>query len=140
MISQCYNGALVLRLDEGEEAVSSLVGALQRHGIAAGFIPSFIGALRGCRLILRKGHEEKIESHVEVVGNGNASLYGGKPFVHLHISAGNEKGVWVGHLVEGTVDIFCEAVVVPIGGKLTREYGKALAESGVTVPYVLNLG
>jgi hypothetical protein len=140
MISQCYNEALALRLDEGEEAISSLVCALQQHGITAGIIPSFIGALRGCRLILRKGHEEKVESHVEVVGNGNVSLYEGKPFVHLHVSAGNDQGVWVGHLVEGTVDIFCEAMIVPLSGRLTRKYGKALAESGVTVPYVLELG
>mgnify|MGYP001417912880 CR=1 FL=1 len=140
MISQCYNEALAVRLDEGEEAVSTLVSALQRHNITAGVIPTFIGALRDCRLILRKGHEEKVESHVEVVGNGNVSLYEGKPFVHLHVSAGNDKGVWVGHLVEGTVDIFCEAMVIPISGTLTRKYGKALAESGVTVPYVLDFG
>jgi predicted DNA-binding protein with PD1-like motif len=140
MISQCYNGALVVRLDEGEEAVSSLASALQRHGITAGIIPTFIGALRDCRLILRKGHEERVESHVEVVGNGNVSLYEGKPFVHLHVSAGNEKGAWVGHLVEGTVDIFCEVIVIPISGKLVRKYGKVLAESGVTVPYILDFG
>jgi predicted DNA-binding protein with PD1-like motif len=140
MISQRYNEALAVRLDEGEEAISSLVIALQRHNITAGVIPTFIGALRGCRLILRKGHEERLESHVEVVGNGNVSLYEGMPFVHLHVSAGNDKGVWVGHLVEGTVDIFCEAMVIPISGTLKRKYGKALAESGVTVPYVLEFG
>lgn len=140
MDSQRYNGALVVRLDEGEEAVSSLAVVLQRQNVTAGIVASFIGALRGCRLILKKGHEEKVESHVEVVGNGNVSLYEGKPFVHLHVSAGNDEGTWVGHLVEGTVDIFCEAMIIPVGGALARKYGKALAESGVTVPYVLELG
>jgi predicted DNA-binding protein with PD1-like motif len=129
-----------VRLDEGEEAVSSLVGVLRKHGITAGIIPSFIGALGDCRLILRKGHEEKIGSHVEVVGNGNVSLYEGKPFVHIHVSAGNDRGAWVGHLVEGTVDIFCEAMIIPLSGAMTRKYGKALSESGVTVPYILELG
>ncbi len=130
----------MVRLDEGEEAVSSLAGALQQHSIHAGFVPTFIGAMRDCRLILRKGHEEVLESHVEVVGNGNVSFYEGKPLVHLHVSAGNDRGVWVGHLVRGTVDIFCEAVVVPVHGTMVRSYGKALAESGVTVPYILDFG
>lgn len=139
MITRRYGGVLVVRLDEGEEAVSSLGRALARHRITAGMIPTFIGTLKGCRLILRKGHEEKVESHVEVVGNGNVSLYEGKPFVHLHVSAGNERGTWVGHLTEGTVDIFCETMILPVNGKMVRKYGRALAESGVTVPYILDL-
>lgn len=129
----------MVRLDEGEEAVSTLGKALARHRVTAGVVPSFIGALRDCRLILRKGCEKRVAPHAEVVGNGNVSLYEGKPFVHIHVSAGNDRGVWVGHLVEGTVDIFCEAMILPFGGGLVRKYGQALAESGVTVPYILEL-
>lgn len=140
MITRRYREVLAIRLDEGDEVVSSLGRALARHRITAGIITTFIGALRDCRLILRKGHEERVESHVEVVGNGNISLYEGKPFVHLHVSAGNERGVWVGHLMAGTVDIFCEAMVLPVNGKLVRKYDRSLAESGVTVPYILDLG
>lgn len=139
MIIRRYEEVLAVRLDEGDEVVSSLGRALGQHRMTAGIIPTFIGALRGCRLILQKGHEVRVESHVEVVGNGNVSLYKGKPFVHLHVSAGNERGVWVGHLTEGTVDIFCETMVLPVNGKLIRKYGRALANSGVTVPYILDL-
>lgn len=139
MITRRYGKVLVVRLDEGEEAISSLVGALSRHRIASGAILTFLGAFRECRLILRKGHEERIESHVEVVGNGNVSVYDGKPFVHIHVSAGNESGTWVGHLLEGTVDIFCEVMILPLRGEMARRYGKALAEGGVTVPYILDL-
>jgi predicted DNA-binding protein with PD1-like motif len=140
MISHRYGKTLAVRLDEGEEVISSMSSALTRHKINTGVILTFIGALRGCRLILRKGYEKRVESHVEVVGNGNVSIYERKPFVHLHVSAGNDKGVWVGHLTEGTVDIFCEAMILPFTGKMVRKYDKALAESGVTVPYTLDLG
>ncbi len=131
---------MVIRLDAGEDVISALNSAMLKHRVRAGAIPTFIGALKNCRLILRKGYEERIETHVEAVGNGNVSLYEGKPFVHLHVSAGNDKGFWVGHLVEGTVDIFCEVMVLPIAGKLVRKYDIALAKSGVTVPYALDLG
>lgn len=138
MIIHRYGEVLAIRLDEGEEAISAICGALASQGIVSGIIPTFIGALKGCRLIQRKGYEVRIESHVEVVGNGNVSLYEGKPFIHLHVSAGNDEGTWVGHLVEGYVDIFCEAMIIRIGGRLSRKYGKDLAKSGVTVPYVLD--
>jgi len=139
MIARSYGELLAVRLDEGDEVISSLTEALLSHKVTTGVIPTFIGALGDCRIILRKGHEERIRSHVEVVGNGNVSLYRGRPFIHLHIAAGNEGGMWVGHLNEGTVDIFCEAMILPLVGQMRRIYGRALARSGVTVPFILDL-
>jgi hypothetical protein len=133
-----FQNIIIIRLDEGEEVISTLKEAVTSEGVQSGVICSFVGALRDSRLILRKGLERSVQNHVEAVGNGNVSQYQGQPFIHLHLSIGNDQGTWVGHLNEGYVDIFCEAAVIQVEPKLTRNYDKALAEDGVTVPYVLD--
>lgn len=132
------SGILMMRLDENEEVISSIKEAAASEGIGSGIIISFIGALKSCRLILRKGMERSLETHLEAVGNGNVSLYQGKPFIHLHVSAGSDEGVWVGHLTGGVVDIFCEVAILPLDLKMVRSYSQSLADSGVTVPYRLD--
>jgi len=129
---------LVIRLDEEEEVISSITEAVASEGVESGIIASFVGALKGCRLILRKGLEKSISTHMEVVGNGNISLYKGAPLVHLHVAAGSDTGFWVGHLTEGIVDVFCEIAIIPVDLKMIRKYGQSLADSGVTVPYILD--
>jgi len=130
---------IVVRLDEGDEVISSLAEATKSEGLKSGVIVSFIGALKGTRLILRKGLEKEISSHTEAVGNGNISWFNNAPFVHLHVSVGSDLGVWVGHMLEGTTDVFCEAVISPIEVRLTRSYSKELADTGVTVPFRLDM-
>ncbi|MEM4157608.1 MAG: DNA-binding protein [Candidatus Methanomethylicaceae archaeon] len=131
---------LVVLLEEGDEVISSLEEACSLEGVKYGTILSCVGALKSSRLIIRKGLEKTIFQHLEVVGNGNVSLYNGKPFVHLHLAAGGESGSWVGHLLEGIVDVFCEVIIVENEVCMVREYDKALLEKGVTVPYKLRLG
>jgi hypothetical protein len=134
------SGILVVVLDENDEVISSIGEMVASEGVESGIILSFVGALKSCHLILRKGVERSIETHLEAVGNGNISLYQGRPFVHLHISAGNDQGAWVGHLTEGIVDVFCEVAVLPLGLNMVRSYSQSLADSGVTVPYRLDFG
>lgn len=129
---------LVIRLDEDEEVISSIAKAVASEGISSGVISSFVGALKECRLILRKGLEKSISTHMEVIGNGNISRYKGAPLVHLHVAAGSDKGIWIGHLTEGIVDVFCEIAITPTDLKMIRRYDQSLADSGVTVPYILD--
>lgn len=130
---------LVVRLDPDEEVVSSLSQVVNDEKIRSAVIVSFVGALKGGRLILRKGLERDVTNHVEAVGNGNISYYNGEPFVHIHASVGNDDGAWVGHLLRGITDIFCEIVLAPTPAPLVRKYSKKLEESGVTVPYELDM-
>jgi len=130
---------LIVRLDQGDEVIPSLTDAVKAEGIRSAAVISFVGALKGCRLILRKGLEKDIDTHVEAVGNGNISYFRGSPMVHLHVSVGSDAGTWVGHLLRGVTDVFCEVVIVALPAELVRSYSKALAVSGVTVPYVLDL-
>jgi predicted DNA-binding protein with PD1-like motif len=134
------SNVLAIRLDEGEEVISSIKEAALSHDVNAGVIASFAGALKGCHLILGKGLDRSIQAHVEVSGNGNISMYEGNPHVHLHVAAGNYSGSWAGHLTDGIVDVFCEAFIIPVDLEMTRRYDKSLASSGVAVPYILEFG
>jgi len=130
---------LIIRLDEGDEVISSLSEAVKSEGIRSAVVLSFVGALKGCRLILRKGLEKDIDAHVEAVGNGNVSYFRGEPLIHIHASVGSDAGAWVGHLLKGVTDIFCEVVLATLPAELVRSYSKELADGGVTVPYVLDM-
>ncbi|MGQ9759728.1 MAG: PPC domain-containing DNA-binding protein [Candidatus Methanomethylicaceae archaeon] len=131
---------LVIRLDENEEVISSIIKACLSERVLSGTIVSCIGALKKCRLILRKGLEKTISDHLEIVGNGNVSQYMGAPFVHLHLAAGGESGSWVGHLIEGVVDVYCEIFILKSWISMVRVYDKSLEGRGVTVPYTLEFG
>ncbi|MGC8936026.1 MAG: PPC domain-containing DNA-binding protein [Candidatus Methanomethylicaceae archaeon] len=132
---------LAVLLEEDEEVISSIAKACLSRGIFCGTIVSCVGALKSARLVLKKGLEKTINQHLEIVGNGNISLYEGRPFIHLHISAGGgESGTWVGHLIEGVVDVFCEFVILKSKIPMSRGFDKTLLDKGVTVPYKLKLG
>lgn len=135
------SGDLVfVRLDEGEEVISSLKQVAVDKGLDAAVILSFVGALRHSRVILRKGVEKDLDHHVEAVGNGNITLLDSEPFVHLHLAIGSDAGAWVGHLVNGIVDVFCEVALLRVDCPIKRRYCKELAEAGITVPFRLELG
>jgi predicted DNA-binding protein with PD1-like motif len=129
---------LIARLDEDDEVISSIKDIMKRERLASGIVVSLVGAFKSCRLILKKGFEQSVKIHMEAVGNGNLSYFHGEPFVHIHVSAGSDQGVLVGHLLEGVVDVFCEIAIIPIEMKLDRKYEISLAKSGVTVPYILD--
>lgn len=131
---------MVIRLDQGEEAISSLKTIARNEKFGSAVILSFVGALNYSKVIVRKGVEKEICLHTEVVGNGNISFYNGEPFIHLHVSLGNDDGSWVGHLLKGIVDIFCEVVLQIMPFEIRRGYDVDLAEKGVTVPFRLELG
>jgi predicted DNA-binding protein with PD1-like motif len=138
MKAKSTGNVLIVRLDENDEVISSIKDIMKSEGMASGIVVSFVGALKSCRLILKKGLEKSVKTHMEVVGNGNLSYYNGEPFVHIHVSAGNNRGLLVGHLLKGVVDVFCEIAIIPIEMKLARKYEASLAESGVSVPYALD--
>lgn len=131
---------MVIRLDEGEEVISSLRAIAKDERIHSAVILSFVGALKYSKLIVRKGVEKEISLHVEVVGNGNITILDREPSIHLHVALGNDNGSWVGHLLEGIVDIFCEVALLPMPFEVRRGYDSNLAEKGVTVPFRLELG
>jgi len=121
-----------VKFGPGEEVVSGLEQACDRHGITSGVVWG-IGALKEAELITAAStgrlnpKTERIEGPIEVAcAHGNVSLKEGKPFVHLHAAlsllADNEKKERPGakktlatHIVRGVVSLTGEFFILEAG-------------------------
>lgn len=129
---------IVMRLEEDEKIVESLEEVCSKEKVTAGVILSAVGAVKRGTLVYRKGCQGDFEDHLEIIGSGNVSTVEGKVKIHLHISGGNEKGVKAGHLVEGTVTVFCEIAIQRLKGfEMKRNKDESLVKQNILSPYVL---
>lgn len=120
------SGRYVLRLDPGEEVVSSLTAFAQERGVTAGWV-SAIGSLDHAVLgfldpkegtYFKRTFDERME-----VGslNGNLGMEGDRPFAHIHaVLSPRELLAYAGHLHEGRVGVVVEAIVTAMHGRLVR--------------------
>ena len=116
----------VLRLERGEEIVSSLREFAIERGIRAGAL-SGIGAAGPCELgyfIPGTGEYVRREFTGEYeIGSltGNWSELDGEPFPHCHVVLGGDDFVaYTGHLFRGVVTVTCEIHVVTDPGVIRR--------------------
>ncbi len=131
-------GFIVIRFDEDEEIVETLVKICLNENLRQGVVTSLVGALKECELIFREGCQKVFREHLEILGTGNISMLGKQPKIHLHIVGGNESTTVTGHLVRGTTTIFCEAAVLILEGFLMeRTRDDELASKEVLFPYRL---
>jgi uncharacterized protein len=101
----------VIRMDRGEEIISTLTGLLQEQEIRSGSIAG-IGALEETVLgyynvrtgeYQRKSFPEEMEL---VVFAGNISLVEGVPFVHAHaVISGDDFRALSGHFFSGVIAV-----------------------------------
>jgi len=115
-----------LKIDAGEEIVSSLAAFAAAQGVRAGLICG-LGAVgeaelgffvRATREYVRRTFrgEHEIGSLV-----GNFSELDGEPFPHCHVViAGDDFVAHTGHLFRGVVTVTCELQVVTDPGVLRR--------------------
>ena len=115
-----------LRLDPGEEIVSSLASFAAREGVRAGMI-SALGAVGETELgffIRETGtYVRRTFPGEHEIGSltGNFSELEGQPFPHCHVViAGPDLVAHTGHLFRGTVTVTCEVQVVTDPGILRR--------------------
>ena len=116
----------VLRLDPGEEIVSSIQTFAEQEGIRAGMI-SGLGAVGETELgFFLRGTREYVVRRFEgehEIGSltGNVSELDGRPFPHCHIViAGEDFVAHTGHLFRGIVTVTCEVTLVTDPGVLKR--------------------
>lgn len=116
----------VIRLDPGEEIVSSLQKFCKRERIKLGSITG-VGAVNRATIGLfnpksKKYHAQELNGNFELAPlSGNISSMRGEPYLHLHANLGDEKHhSFSGHLSEAIVSATCEIIVDTIEGELER--------------------
>ena len=111
------------RLAYGDDLLNSLTAFVQEKGIRTGRV-QMIGAVQKAVVGY---YDEKTGKYInfefqkpmEVLNlTGNVSVKDGQPFIHAHVTLGDEKGQsFGGHLMEGTVVFAAEFVVEEFEGE-----------------------
>lgn len=105
------------RLPQGADLLEALTEVCTRENITAGEVRA-IGALTKAALGFynqktREYQYLSLDRPLEIVSLiGDVSLKDGSPFVHAHVSLGDEQGrLWGGHLAAGSEIFACEAML-----------------------------
>lgn len=131
-----FDQHIVARLDIGEEIVSSVMEIAKKENIKLASV-SAIGAVDDVTIGVFKPSEKKYYSNnfkddFELLAlQGNITTMNQEPYVHLHITIGNEKGEALGgHLNEAYISATCELFISIIDGEVDR---KVDATTGLNV-------
>lgn len=118
---------IIIRLDQGDEIVSSLIEVCREEGVKSALV-SGIGAVRmaGISHFDSKAMQYRsrtFEGMYEVLSlKGNISTLDGGPFPHLHIViAGPDMLAFGGHLNKAEVDPACEIALLLLEDCIRRE-------------------
>jgi predicted DNA-binding protein with PD1-like motif len=118
---------ITLRLDEGDEAVQSILLLCKKEGIRSASL-SGIGAVKKAVLAHfdtkeMKYHSELYEGMYEVVSlTGNVTMLGGEPALHAHmVIADTSYKCYGGHLNNAVVNPTLEIVITPLDVEIKRE-------------------
>lgn len=128
MIYQHMENIFIVRLDAGEEILSSLTELCSQEKITAGTI-SGIGAANYADIGLyevakRKYHGNILEEEMEIASlNGNISRKEGKVYLHLHAAFANKQGqIFGGHLRSARISATAEIYIHTVPAKIERVF------------------
>ena len=132
MKTKKYGQLYFIRIDKGEEIVASLKQACRDHNIGFGVI-SGIGAAGHLKVGLfdpaaKKYHEREFTGNFEITAlAGNITTMDGEPYLHLHITIGDERQrAFGGHLGAAVVSATCEVVITAIDGEAKRRFDEEI--------------
>ena len=121
-----FGDAWVLRLDRGEEIVSSLEAFCRTEDVRLGSVEG-LGASDHVVIGLydvaeRVYHKSTFEEPMEITSLlGNISQKDGDVYLHLHITLGRADSTVIGgHLNECRISATCELFVRPLPGTVER--------------------
>ncbi len=127
MKARKVNGGHFLRIDKGEEIISTIVDYAEKENMASGVI-SGLGALTEVTLGYFDRQERKYLKRTfndvfELLSlNGNLSYVGQKPMVHAHcVLGGPDYRVIGGHLFSGIVAVTGEIYIQIFTEKFNRQ-------------------
>ena len=132
MIYNTFGNKIILRLDPGEEICESILEVAEKEHISLAEITG-IGAVNDLTIgafdvACKEYHANHFTGYYEVVSLiGTLTTKEGKPYLHVHMSAGDINGAMVGgHLNKAVISATAEIVITLISGEVTREYNDAV--------------
>lgn len=122
MIIEGHLGQLMVIVDKGMKLVETLTEVARTRQIKGGRI-SGVGALEQVQLGYYELHDKTYirktfdQGDYELISlNGNITLKGGEPYVHVHTTIGDRNfQVFGGHLFEAVVAVTAEVHILPLG-------------------------
>ena len=122
-----FNDTLVARIDRGEEILEKLREIAAKENIKLANVNA-LGATNSFTVGVfnvdeKKYYSNEFEGNFEIVSlTGTVNTMNGEPYIHIHMSAGNDRGeVYGGHLNRAVVSATCEMVINIIDGTVDRE-------------------
>ena len=123
-----FGNTLAVRLDRGEEITEQVLLLAEKEHIRLAEINA-LGAVNDFTVGVfdvptKAFHGNHFEGVFEITSlHGTLTEMGGKPYLHLHMSAGDESGhVFGGHLKSARISATCEMIVRCIDGEVGRKY------------------
>lgn len=122
-----FSDAVILRCDPGDEIVESITRLAKDEDIALASV-SGLGAIKEFTAGVFNTSTKEYKSNsfsgaFEIVSlTGTITRRGGKPYLHLHMSAGDAEGrVFGGHLNRAVVSATSEIVIRVLPGSVGRK-------------------
>ena len=122
-----FNDTVVARIDRGEEILEKLREIAAKENIKLANVNA-LGATNSFTVGVfnvdeKKYYSNEFEGNFEIVSlTGTVNTMNGEPYIHIHMSAGNDRGeVYGGHLNRAVVSATCKMVINIIDGTVDRE-------------------
>ena len=127
-----FKDTIVARIDRGEEITEQVRVIAEREDIKLATVEA-LGALNDFTVgvfntVEKQYYANRFQGPYEIVSlTGTISTKDGAFYQHLHLSAGDEKGVvYGGHLNQAMVSATCEMVIRVIDGRVDREMSEEI--------------
>lgn len=131
-----FGNKIIARIDKGEEILTTIKEISLKENIKLASVQA-LGATDEFTVGVYKVDEKKyytneFKGYFEIVSlTGTINTMNGEFYIHIHMSAGNDKGeVFGGHLNKAIVSATCEMVIDIIDGRVDRKYDE---ETGLNV-------
>ena len=127
-----FQNTIVARIDKGEEILEKIREIALKEQIKLANVNA-LGAINDFTVGVFKVDEKQYKAN-EFRGNfeivsltGTINTMNGEFYVHLHLSAGNDRGeVFGGHLNRAVVSATCEMVIQVIDGRVDRYFDEEI--------------
>ena len=127
-----FDSTIIARIDKGEEILEKVKEIALKENIKLASI-SALGAVNDFTVGVFKTDEKKyysnsFQGYFEITSlTGTINTMNGDFYIHIHMSAGNEKGeVFGGHLNRAVVSATCEMVITIIDGSVDRYFDEEI--------------